>query len=150
MTGKVGADAPELVPGILERERAAVLQKILKAQAQGCGITGYMNAFQSLQQSIGKGEAESVIRPRLETISRAVDDQLERSKVLKTQRPTVSAHQGSGSHSEPESTKNAKADSKAAEVTEKPKAVTPQNIGVGAWQPVPEGRFKDNAKIFGH
>jgi hypothetical protein len=143
------SDAPEIVPGILERERAGVLQKILKAKAQGCGIAGYMDAFQALQQSIGKGEAESVIRPRLETISKAVDDQLARSKALKTQRPNISPYHGSGSNIEPGPAKASKDDPKTAEATQKPKAVTPPlEVGVGAWQRVPEGRFKD-AKIFG-
>jgi hypothetical protein len=76
----------EVVSGMLLGERMQLLQKIMKAKQQGCGVTGYMSAFTEIQESCKSGQPEGPIRQRLQSLSKALDEQLERSKVLKTQR----------------------------------------------------------------
>ena len=79
-----GLDA-EVPPGALRDERLALLKKIYLAKARGCGIGGYMSAFTQLQNDAKGGESEESLRRRMGAISTALDEQIERSRTLKTQ-----------------------------------------------------------------
>lgn len=85
ITGVGTAGMPEVVPGPFMAERAAVLVKIARAKQLNFGIGGYLMAFNMLQDSIKAGASEADVKKRLDSISSGIDDQLARSKVLKTQ-----------------------------------------------------------------
>jgi hypothetical protein len=77
---------PQILPGAFEQERGALLQKILRAKQQGCGVSSYMAEFGRIQDAVASGQPEAPIQQRIGSLSKALDDQLERSKVLKVQR----------------------------------------------------------------
>jgi len=80
------ADPTHLIPGALEHERGALLQKILRAKAQGCGVSSYMAEFSRIQDSVASGQPTASVQPRISSLSKALDEQLERSQTLKVQR----------------------------------------------------------------
>jgi hypothetical protein len=83
----IAENASEIKPGPMQEDRTALLQKIEKAKEQGVGIGNYVSAFKAIDDSIGPTTQDSDIKPRVESLSRAIDEQLERSAKLKLQRP---------------------------------------------------------------
>lgn len=101
--GQASADSPAASPGILYDERKRLLERIKEAKAEGIGVSGYHGAFASLEQSVKGGEPADRLKSRLDSLHKSLDDQLKRSKLLKTQRPIPpqgSQITGSGSPSE--------------------------------------------------
>lgn len=76
-----------VTPGPLALERQKVLDMIYAAKEQKIGITAYMGAFKSLDDSVKAGAQEKDIKGRLTSISEGLTEQLKRSKELKSQRP---------------------------------------------------------------
>ena len=83
----------KLVPGALEAERGALLKKILEAEAAGVGVKNYLTAFKYIESLAEKGADAGVIAPRLSSINASLDEQLKRSRILKTQKlpPPIAA-----------------------------------------------------------
>lgn len=71
-------------PGLLEAERAALLRKIQEAKGNGIGIQGYMIAFQDLERMVEKGALQESIKARLESIAKALDNQMSSLQPLQT------------------------------------------------------------------
>lgn len=80
-------DAPTIAPGPLEDQRERLYATIMTAKNYGFGTTAYLNAFNSLEDSVKAGAAEKDIKVRLDSIVRGLDEQLKRSQELKTQKP---------------------------------------------------------------
>lgn len=83
----------KLVPGVLEAERGSLLKKILVAEEAGVGVKNYLTAFKYIESLTEKGADASVISPRLSSINTSLDEQLKRSRILKTQKlpPPIAA-----------------------------------------------------------
>lgn len=77
----------EPVAGAMLEERKQLWAKIQDARDKGVGIGGYLTAFQALEEQVKSGDTADKIAPRVQSISRGLDDQLRRAEVLKTQRP---------------------------------------------------------------
>lgn len=77
----------QVSPGPLEPERRRLLETIMTAKQYGFGITAYLSAFQSLDDRVKASAPASEIKGRLDSIVGGLDEQLKRSKMLKTQRP---------------------------------------------------------------
>lgn len=80
-------DEPLIHPGPLEDQRKKLYQTILAAKNYGFGTTAYMNAFNSLEDSVKAGAPEKDVKSRLDSIVHGLDEQLKRSQQLKIQRP---------------------------------------------------------------
>ncbi|MBY0356393.1 MAG: hypothetical protein K2W82_00210 [Candidatus Obscuribacterales bacterium] len=87
----VGAE--EISGGPLAPERQQLLNSIKQAGSAGIGTSGYMQAFQALEEQIKSGASEAAVSQRLDGIKRSLAEQMQRSKLLKTQKPV--APQGS-------------------------------------------------------
>ena len=94
-------ELPEIVPGVLQEERAALLRKILLAKQQGCGIASYLAAFNQLQNDVKGGQPEGPVGHRLEALSSALDEQISRSHVLKTQQLPPVRHAAAAAYGGP-------------------------------------------------
>jgi hypothetical protein len=81
------AGTGEPVPGPLLEARKILFQRIGQAKQEGIGTGAYLAEYQSIEQAVSSGQSEDVIKPRIERLARALRDQLERGKILKTQRP---------------------------------------------------------------
>jgi hypothetical protein len=80
-------DAPEIAPGPLEEQRKKLYATIMTAKSYGFGITAYLNAFNSLEDSVKAGAPEKEIKTRLDSIVANLGEQLKRSQQLKIQKP---------------------------------------------------------------
>lgn len=78
-------DGPAPGPALDARQK--LFERIQQAKAQGIGISGYLAAFKALEDQVKAGDAADKVTTRVEQINKAVTDQLERAKVLKTQKP---------------------------------------------------------------
>lgn len=87
------AGAEEINGGPLALERQQLLSRIKQAGSAGIGTSGYMQAFQALEEQIKSGASEAAVSQRLDGIKRSLAEQMQRSKLLKTQKPV--APQGS-------------------------------------------------------
>lgn len=74
-------------PGPALEARQKLLERIQQARSQGMGIGGYMQAFKALEDQVKAGDGEDKISARVQQIHKAVSDQMDRAKVLKTQKP---------------------------------------------------------------
>lgn len=77
----------ETVEGPMREARQSLLKKIRQAQSEGIGVAAYMQAFQALEAQVKTGTGEPAIGQRVENIQRSLEEQLKKSKILKTQRP---------------------------------------------------------------
>jgi hypothetical protein len=75
------------MPGPVQEGRQKLFDRIQQARAQGIGITGYLQAFKAVEDQVKAGDAPDKIQSRVDAINKAVSDQIERAKVLKTQKP---------------------------------------------------------------
>ena len=82
-----GSSAMSVGPGPMEAPRKILLSRIQQAKSEGIGIASYMNAFTYIEDAVKSGQTEAQVRPRIESLARALKDQLDKSRVLKTQRP---------------------------------------------------------------
>lgn len=78
-------DAP--MPGPALEARQKLLERIQQAKAQGMGIASYMQAFKAIEEQVKTGDPPDRIQSRVDQIHKAVSDQIERAKILKTQKP---------------------------------------------------------------
>lgn len=78
---------PTVAPGPLQEARTILITRIQQAQSEGIGIANYMMAFNAIEDSVKAGQSAEQLRPRVESLARALHDQLEKGKILKTQRP---------------------------------------------------------------
>jgi hypothetical protein len=87
-TPTVSTQVPVCVtPGPLEEARKILITRIQQAKSEGIGTANYMLAFNALEDSVKAGQTAEQLRPRIESLARALKDQLDRAKILKTQRP---------------------------------------------------------------
>jgi hypothetical protein len=96
--------ADEVAPGPLVEARKMLWQRINQAKSEGIGTGAYVNAFQAMEEDVKGGKTEDQLRPRIESLARSLKDQLDRSKILKTQRPvppTASQQAGGGASGGP-------------------------------------------------
>lgn len=78
-----------LSPGPALKARQILHDKIQLAKSQGIGIAGYQNALAEMEQKVASGCTESEIQTQVESIDRAISDQIVRAKLLKSQRPST-------------------------------------------------------------
>ncbi len=81
------ADDEGPAPGPALEARQKLFERIQQAKAQGIGIGGYLQAFRAMEAQVKGGDSDDKINSRVESIHKAVSDQIDRAKVLKTQRP---------------------------------------------------------------
>jgi hypothetical protein len=75
------------MPGPALEARQKLFDRIQQARSQGIGIAGYLQAFQALEGQVKAGDTEDKISTRVVAINKAVSDQMEKAKILKTQKP---------------------------------------------------------------
>jgi hypothetical protein len=84
-------------PGPLLEARKMLWQRIQQAKGEGIGTAAYVTAFKGVEDEVKAGKTAEDIKPRIESLARSLKDQLDRSKILKTQRPIPpTASQSSG------------------------------------------------------
>ncbi len=85
---------PEVIvrDGPLTEARSELLRSIYKAKECGIGITGYMKAFEYIEDMAAKSEQEDAIQKRIDSLKLGLDEQLTRSEALKTEAATSAAH----------------------------------------------------------
>jgi hypothetical protein len=91
--GQAASSETTISPGPGESQRKALLGRIMEAKAKGIGITNYMMAFQSLDESVKSGGTSADILKRVDSLNASLDEQFKRSAVLKVQKlpPPVAA-----------------------------------------------------------
>ena len=83
------ASATETAPGPLLEKRKLVLSKIMAAKKQGTGISGYLAEYNRIEDMVKGSQPTSAYEERLTSLQTGIDEQLKRSQLLKTQRPTA-------------------------------------------------------------
>lgn len=86
-SGAAFAQEDGAAPGPAQAARQRLFERIQQAKSQGIGIGGYLQAFRALEDQAKNGDAEEKINPRIEQIHKSIADQMERAKILKTQKP---------------------------------------------------------------
>lgn len=76
-----------ITPGPLEEARKILLDRIKLAKTEGIGTANYFLALNAIEDSVKAGQTAEQLKPRIESLARALKDQLDKSKILKTQRP---------------------------------------------------------------
>jgi hypothetical protein len=87
----VSGTITNVAAGPLEDKRRAVLAQIMSAKNQGCGVGGYLNEFNRIEQMVKSGQPYGVVDERLERLRGNLDEQLKRAEILKTQHPVPTA-----------------------------------------------------------
>jgi hypothetical protein len=77
----------QLAPGHLLEPRRMLFQRLLQARQEGIGIGPYMQAFGRLEDSVRSGGTPEMLQPQIENLARSLKSQIDRSQMLKTQRP---------------------------------------------------------------
>jgi hypothetical protein len=98
-TTSTSANSTDPAQGPLLDKRKLVLSKIQAAKKQGTGISGYMAEYERIEGMVKNGEPEANYADRLASLQNGIDDQLKRSQLLKTQRPTYVGTSSSSSSS---------------------------------------------------
>ena len=75
------------IPGPAQEARQKLFDRIQLARAQGIGISGYLQAFKALEEQVKAGDSPDKISTRVDSINKAVNEQIERAKILKSQKP---------------------------------------------------------------
>jgi hypothetical protein len=86
-TAGSAAAAGSLASGPLLEQRKHLLDQIHQANSHGIGTANYMLAFKAIEDQVNAGAPETQIRPRVESLTNSLADQLKRAQILKTQRP---------------------------------------------------------------
>jgi hypothetical protein len=87
---KIGSSSYAVAQGPLAAERQAYHAKIVELgnrDDSGFGVSGYLKAFEFLEQSVKSGADEETVQAELKRLSRGLDDQIKRSRLLKVQKP---------------------------------------------------------------
>lgn len=87
---KVGSSSYAVAQGPLAVERQAFHTKIVdlgNKYDNGFGVSGYLKAFELLEQNVKNGATDEEVKAELTRLSRGLDDQIKRSKLLKVQKP---------------------------------------------------------------
>lgn len=87
---KIGSSSYAVAQGPLAVERQAFHSKIVDLGHKydnGFGVSGYLKAFEFLEQSVKNGATDEEVKAELTRLSRGLDDQIKRSKLLKIQKP---------------------------------------------------------------
>ena len=66
-----------VLQGDFLNERRALLKRIQSAQDMGAGVTPYRDAFDRIEESVKNGDDSASIKSRIESLSRAIDKQIE-------------------------------------------------------------------------
>jgi len=82
------ADANSVVPGPLEEQRKALLDKIDASKRLGIGVGPYMAAFGQVEGMVKSGAPQDAILTRLNSIRSGLLEQVERIKEIKS-RPAL-------------------------------------------------------------
>lgn len=90
----------KVAPGPFEAKRNLLLASIKAAKKQGFGITVYLNELNKVEDQIKLGTVTPQTEGRVDAIAEGLQDQLKRSQILKTQRPTGAVHSGGSVASE--------------------------------------------------
>ena len=98
-TMSTSTNSTDPAQGPLLDKRKLVLSKIQAAKKQGTGISGYMAEYERIEGMVKNGEPEANYADRLASLQNGIDDQLKRSQLLKTQRPTYVGTSSSSSSS---------------------------------------------------
>lgn len=77
----------QLAPGHLLEPRRMLFQRLIQARDEGIGIAPYMAAFGRVEDSVRNGGTPESLQPQIESLARNLKAQIDRSRVLKTQRP---------------------------------------------------------------
>jgi hypothetical protein len=85
--GPCFADDEAPSPGPALEARQKLFERIQQAKSQGIGIAGYLQAYKALDEQVKAGDSADKINTRVEQINKAVNDQLDRAKILKSQKP---------------------------------------------------------------
>lgn len=80
--------AEKVSPGAFESKRQLLLASIKLAKKQGFGVTVYLGELNKVEEQIKAGNASPQLEARIDSIADGLQDQLKRSQILKTQRPT--------------------------------------------------------------
>ncbi|CAN5652245.1 hypothetical protein BH10CYA1_BH10CYA1_15060 [soil metagenome] len=98
--------AEKVTPGAFQEKRQLLLSSIKLAKKQNFGVTVYLSELNKVEDQIKQGNVTPQLEARIDSIADGLQDQLKRSQILKTQRPTGTSartsYNGSGSGS-PES-----------------------------------------------
>ncbi|HEY9776504.1 MAG TPA: hypothetical protein V6C81_22270 [Planktothrix sp.] len=74
---KIDVQSLFILPGILEPQRAALLNKIKFADDNGVGVKPYVALFLEMEDSLTKGATKEDIESRIGNIERALNEQLQ-------------------------------------------------------------------------
>ena len=88
-------------PGPELKARQNLQDKIQRAKSQGIGIASYQNALAEIERKVAIGATESEIQTQVESIDRAISDQINRAKFLKSQRPITNGNSSSSTQPTP-------------------------------------------------
>lgn len=83
--------AEKVTPGPFQEKRQLLLSSIKLAKKQNFGVTGYLSELNKVEDQIKQGNATPQLEARIDSIADGLQDQLKRSQILKTQRPTGSS-----------------------------------------------------------
>jgi hypothetical protein len=86
-TSGAAASEEPVSPGPLLEARKMLWMRINLAKSEGIGTSTYITAFKHLDGEVKAGKTGEELRPRVESLARSLKEQLDRSKILKTQRP---------------------------------------------------------------
>ncbi len=97
-TGKAPAKAApaptialsEVSPGPFDTDRKHLRAWLVAAQGRGVGVSTYAKAYESLEASVRSGAPQDKVKPQLDAILKAINEQVKSSVVYKTTRPVRS------------------------------------------------------------
>ena len=91
--------AEKVAPGAFEAKRQLLLSSIKVAKKQNFGVTVYLSELNKVEDQIKQGNSSPQLEARIDSIADGLTDQLKRSQILKTQRPTGSSSASRTSYS---------------------------------------------------
>ncbi len=80
--------AEKVAPGPFQEKRQLLLSSIKLAKKQNFGVTVYLSELSKVEEQVKQGNATPQLEARIDSIADGLQDQLKRSQILKTQRPT--------------------------------------------------------------
>lgn len=82
--GKVElTEKDSVLPGPLESERLGLYKEIQDAQREGIGVAVYIKYFLSIEDAVKQGEPETAVRQQVESLCKALHDQIKNKKNIK-------------------------------------------------------------------
>ncbi len=80
--------AEKVAPGPFQEKRQLLLSSIKLAKKQNFGVTVYLSELNKVEEQIKQGNSTPQLEARIDSIADGLQDQLKRSQILKTQRPS--------------------------------------------------------------